>query len=151
MIPMDLSPEDRQRIYLEEKARFEAQESLKAEAKTNKYAGCGMPVLAILLGVVVLVIFASLFGPGSEPRKTYTVAIDWYCGDQGSAATAAVAADAGDKAGIAGLVARGKLLPVKAGTRVSSGGLQDSGLTFVAVESGVSIGESCWVPTRLLR
>ena len=66
---MELSPEERQRIYLEEKARFEAQEKLKAAATSRKYAGCGTPVIAIILGIAVLIIVANVANLGDSGRK----------------------------------------------------------------------------------
>jgi hypothetical protein len=55
---LELSPEDRDRIFQEEKVRCEAQEKLKAEEKakkaTNARYGCGGCLgLIVLLGVII--------------------------------------------------------------------------------------------------
>jgi hypothetical protein len=51
---MELSPQDRERIFLEEKARREAQEKLKKEnnAKNTKYGCIGCVGLLVLLAII---------------------------------------------------------------------------------------------------
>ena len=66
---MELSPEERQRIYAEEKARLEAQQTFKAEKKgLSLRPGC---VLALIVGLGALIILAALSRhlPPSEPAK----------------------------------------------------------------------------------
>jgi hypothetical protein len=64
---MELSHEDRQRIYLEEKARFEAQEKLRAAATPRKRAGCWFPAILSFLAALAIVLIANLT---ESPRKT---------------------------------------------------------------------------------
>ncbi len=71
---MELSPEERQHIYLEEKARFEAQEKLKAEAKPKKSAGCGTWILAIIVGCLILIAISMIFNSANEVRSKQTAA-----------------------------------------------------------------------------
>lgn len=63
---MELSPEERQRIYAEEKARLEAQQALKAEKKPGwgkRMLGC----LGIAIGAIIaLAIIGNLL---PEPKK----------------------------------------------------------------------------------
>jgi hypothetical protein len=55
---MELSPEERQRIYAEEKARLEAQQTLKAGKKgLSLRPGC---VVALIVGLGALIILAAL-------------------------------------------------------------------------------------------
>lgn len=51
---MELSPEERQRIYLEEKTRLEAREQLQAAQSPKKKSGRVKWLLLILLGLMIL-------------------------------------------------------------------------------------------------
>ena len=70
----ELTPEERQKIYEEEKARAEAKETVEAENKAEKEkaagkrtaTGCMGCLVAVLAMVVVIVIWTSLF-PGEPP------------------------------------------------------------------------------------
>jgi hypothetical protein len=71
----DVSPEDRRRIYAEEKARLEAQGRIKAE-QSQKKTGCfGIGCLALVGLFVVLWIIGSLSdnksSPGSDKIEAY--------------------------------------------------------------------------------
>ena len=54
-----MTPEERQRIYLEEKARLEARQTLAAE---NKKTGCGSTIGIVVLGVVALLVVLAIIG-----------------------------------------------------------------------------------------
>lgn len=60
---MDLTPEERQRIYFEEKARLEARQTLEAE---NKKTGCGSTIGIVLLSVVALLVVLTIIGAMME-------------------------------------------------------------------------------------
>ncbi|MDT8901882.1 hypothetical protein [Anaeroselena agilis] len=66
---MELSPEEKQKIYLEEKARLDAQEQAKKEknAATNK-KGC----FGCLGVIVIILIVGSLAGSCGDTKKTTT-------------------------------------------------------------------------------
>jgi hypothetical protein len=68
---MEISPEERDRIFQEEKVRHEAQEKLKAEEKakkaTNARYGCGG-----CLGLIVLVGAILVLMPKTETRREDT-------------------------------------------------------------------------------
>lgn len=64
---MDISPEDKKRIYEEEKARLEAQEKLKAEAQaaaTRKMGTGCLVAIAVFIGFIVMI---SAIGGGDRP------------------------------------------------------------------------------------
>jgi len=61
-----LTPEERQRIYEEEKARHEAQDRLRAEKSTKRNIGC----LFVLVGFVVLIVVAAIIGSVTDSSKT---------------------------------------------------------------------------------
>src|SRR6185503_3960363 len=63
---MDLTPEERQRIYEEEKARLEARTKIKGSKQRNGCLGC----LGMLGGLVVLGLIVSLFSSSSRDSKT---------------------------------------------------------------------------------
>jgi hypothetical protein len=65
---VELTPEEKSRIYAEEKARLEAQALIQSEQKKKSGPGCGMLVL-ICLGVVVF-IFVFLLVLSSIPSKS---------------------------------------------------------------------------------
>jgi len=61
-----LTPEERQRIYEEEKARHEAQNRLRAEKSTKRNIGC----LFVFIGFVVLMIVSAIIGSLTKSPKT---------------------------------------------------------------------------------
>src|ERR1035441_964804 len=65
---MELTPEERQRIYLEEKARLEAQSQIKAETSQKTGSGIGIG-LAVIIGVGVLL---WIIGSSSNSSETST-------------------------------------------------------------------------------
>jgi hypothetical protein len=78
---MTLTPEERQRIYEEEKARLEAQERLKAEAKAREALSIpeskraprgGIGCLSIMGGVLALAIVFAVIGNLMTPSRTKT-------------------------------------------------------------------------------
>jgi hypothetical protein len=56
----ELTPEEKQRIYLEEKARLEAQEKLKEEKKKKDSKNAGMGCLAIIIIIAVIYVISTL-------------------------------------------------------------------------------------------
>src|SRR5437899_870572 len=68
---MELSPEERQRIYEEEKARHEAQEKLRAQQRPKKLVlgalGCvtapALGCAGVIVLFVMLVVAAAVLGP----------------------------------------------------------------------------------------
>lgn len=68
----ELTPEERQKIFEEEKARKEAQDKLEAEAKAKdtKQKGIGCLVLIVLL-VIIGVWIGSCDGGDQEPRPEH--------------------------------------------------------------------------------
>jgi len=78
---MELSSEERQKIYAEEKACLEAREKLKSEAKTRKGPGCGTWILALIVGCLVLLFISMIVNfkdrtgpvqPSSGPSTGHT-------------------------------------------------------------------------------
>lgn len=73
---MSLTPEDRQRIYEEERARREVQAQLDTEAKAKKGKGCLYNIGLGVLGLLVLSVIGAFVGPclqalnPSRPEKT---------------------------------------------------------------------------------
>ena len=157
---MELSPEERQRIYAEEKARLEAQQILKAEKKP----GCSKRVLgcfALAIGaVLVFAIIGSLLpdkpkapasqqaatvGPPSPSEVTVKLSSPLFCSksilDIGTLARVRAA---GDIAGAIGLVARDKALLLEAGTTVHVVN-HNSERASLYVRSGGLVGEDCWI------
>ncbi len=66
---MELSPEERQRIYEEEKARLEAQTQLKAE-KAKPSSGATVGCLAIFGVLVILVVIGGLLNDSKTPHES---------------------------------------------------------------------------------
>ena len=62
---MELTPEERQKIYEEEKARFEAQKQLQAEDKKKKNSGC-MGCLTVLGILFFIGLLGAAFSPNSS-------------------------------------------------------------------------------------
>lgn len=60
----DLTPEERERIYLEEKARLEARSELQA-----KKGGCGNIALVVILCIVGLFVVVMIIGNMEEQRE----------------------------------------------------------------------------------
>jgi hypothetical protein len=151
---MEISPEERQRIYEEEKARVEAQREPRAK-------GFAVAVLAIFALFVFLVI---VFGSGSSgsqqsPGVTSvsasgikTLRTTYWCGESfDDAGRIGIAVARGDTAALAGLLARGKAFQVAEGTSFVTGGEIDMGISLVRIESGYHAGRKCYVPTRVLQ
>ena len=152
---MDLSPEERQRIYLEEKARLEAAPKTAPASRPNWLPAS---LFAVFLSTVALTGWYYATGPAAATGsvspaaspQVSTVAADWYCGEQLAAVDAVLASAREDTAAIVGMVVRGKLARIEQGARVHVY-YQDGPLSRVRVESGLLTGESCWLPTKVLR
>jgi hypothetical protein len=67
---MELSPEDRQRIYAEEKARVEAQSELKAAEVAEKNKKAAQGGIGCLVIVVVLYAIGSFSSSDKSPKKS---------------------------------------------------------------------------------
>jgi hypothetical protein len=68
---MELSPEEHQRIYAEEKARLEAQQQLSAEqgAQRGKWVfGCLAAIAGLILAIVVIASFSKTDKPAALGR-----------------------------------------------------------------------------------
>lgn len=76
---MELTPEDKQRIYEEEKARLEAQDQLKtekAQQEAQSTLGC---CVAVIVVVVLFAMWMVFTGPSSEETKVADRRRDaWY-------------------------------------------------------------------------
>ena len=108
-------------------------------------------VLIVLIIVVVLNVDKSSKSV-SPPTTNYTLGSGALCGkEELPTALAYQALQGGDNAGVVGLVSRGEVDFLKAGTTVDvfyDG--RDGGLSKVSVTSGLSLGKACWIPARLL-
>jgi hypothetical protein len=71
----DLTPEERQRIYQEEKVRFEAQAALKAERRDKTASGwivgC-LWIVGIVVGLVILVTLINSSNTTTTPEAPLT-------------------------------------------------------------------------------
>jgi hypothetical protein len=74
---MQLTPEERQRIYEEEKARHEAQERIKAEAKAKvDDSPLSMMVGCLVIGVCVVLALGFFMSQSSSPSSSSPSDID---------------------------------------------------------------------------
>ncbi len=71
---MELTPEEKQKIYEEEKARLEAQEQVKKEREKRKANRRGLGCLGVILGALVLIVIGLLSEDPQSPETTATVA-----------------------------------------------------------------------------
>ena len=88
---------------------------------------------------------------GTEPSSDKTVQLTSYCAlsfdDVGSLLGVYAHSDA---EALAGLLARGKVIELKKGTKVFVAG-EDNGVDTVLVESGFHSGEKCWIWGKFVR
>lgn len=63
---MELSPEDKKRIYEEEKARVEAQEKAKKEARAKKTKQGCLGCLALIAVIFIIALIVALFSSGDK-------------------------------------------------------------------------------------
>ena len=168
---MELTPEERQRIYLEEKARLEAQREApgKAAAQIKPEANTRRIVGRVGLGIVGLLVFAVIVWYGEEQSKSQAPVIST---EQSAPAASTARSSAGettirltcycalsyddvfpvleayahnDAEALYGLLSRGKAIELKEGTRVYAGSPDRGGAVRVSIESGFHSGESCYV------
>jgi hypothetical protein len=87
----------------------------------------------------------------SSTRGTRSLRGTYWCGESfDDAALIGIAVSRGDTAAIAGLLERGKAFQVEGGTRVTSGGEIDMGISLVHIESGYQVGRKCYISTNAL-
>jgi hypothetical protein len=51
----NLSPEEKHRIYQEERVRAEAQQAVKAEARSKRLRGCAITFLCVIIGISTII------------------------------------------------------------------------------------------------
>lgn len=166
---MELSPEERRRIYEEEKARLEAQEQARKEIEAGKTKGkspsrtcLGVILFTIILAMIAVVLCVSsdgktttesgpsvgsearLYGEGSAP---FWVAVDEEAFKELMRAVAAK-----DNYGITELMLAGRVFIVQNNTRVLVLD-QHPGLaaTKVRILEGENAGMAGWVPHEFVR
>lgn len=69
---MTLSPEERQHIYEEERARREAQDGLKTEANRKRGLGCLFAVGGFVVIMIAIAVVGSLMNPSDKSRSVST-------------------------------------------------------------------------------
>lgn len=153
---MDLTPEERQRIYAEEKARIEARDRIKAEQDHKFGSGC-FPVVVVLIVVLIgLGIVGSVMdnkpglGPTLTTGQTGLVVCDDTSRETGLAVTSADydamvdAAVAHDTYGFAELLLMKKIYMIPCGTKVL---VLDMGfhLDKVRIVDGEYAGLAGWI------
>jgi hypothetical protein len=153
---MELTPEERQRIYEEEKARLEAREKLRPP-KTSVAAWVVLCIFVLFVITLVIGFLAeqphttSTPSPSSSTSGVRTLRGRYWCAESlDDAGQIGIAVTRGDTAAIAGMLARGKAFEVEKGTRVMSGGEIDMGISLTHVLSGYQVGRECYIPTRAL-
>jgi hypothetical protein len=148
---MELTPEERARIYAEEKARLEIRRGLE-----KKKTGMGSILAVIALSIILVFSVLWVIGLGLEGTSKETSASEVLSGPALCAASisdiAAVlsAYKDHDLDAMAGLLRRGKALQLKAGTKLHVL-THDQGMASVLIESGGNSGESCWIYGALLQ
>ena len=154
---MDLTPEERQRIYLEEKARLETRQKIEGE-KTGAGKVLGIIALSTFGALAVLMIAVPALehsdppaAPGSSAERT--LSLDWQCipGSEDAAVQFNLAMAHKDLAAAAGHATRDGALSLDAGTKLNFVLQGESSLSLVRVTSGLHDGEKCWLPSNLVR
>lgn len=69
---MELSPEEKKRIYEEEKTRVEAQEEAKKEAKAKKTKQGCLGCLGLIVVIFIIALVGGLFKSGDKPSTPKT-------------------------------------------------------------------------------
>jgi hypothetical protein len=164
---MDLTPEERQRIYAEEKARIDARDRIKAEQDRIKLAykaeqdnksaaGCLRIFLVMAAVVIALAIAGSLIKdkPGAEGSSSAEAERHIVCDETSQGAGLGVTKDdydalaeaneAHDKYGIAELLSTHRVYGIPCGTKVL---LLDAGWTSdkVRIVDGEYAGLAGWI------
>jgi hypothetical protein len=171
---MELTPEERRRIYEEEKARIEAENRQPAEqivkqpAEPADHREFFQAIAVIVIGVIVIglvTLLATGVNDSSEAASarpaaqhssvssgTYTLGeAGAICAEELSdAARIYLAIRRGDREGALGMVARGAANYLAPGTSVRAY-LAHEGFSRVEVMSGFQLGRRCWVPSGMLR
>ena len=157
---MDLTPEERERIYEEEKARIEARHAIETRTATRESAKRRRTTVVLLLGAVAIVYACTVLtrtqpAPTFSPPKMFGERVK--IGEEGHLRNgAAVAADpltlenwtkalqANDKYGLAHLGGEGRVFWVGPGTRVLVIDKDSQGIR-VRLLDGKKVGEAGWV------
>lgn len=158
----ELTPDERQRIYLEEKARFEAAQTVRQEAKGRRSNRTAVGCLVVFIVVMVVVVLTQLFSSSTAPPRAPSIAdgTEVYVSAEGSGCLAGATKEdfesadrsyrMGDKLGTAKMVMNGSALLLDNGTRImvigSSGDLYQ-----VRILTGQMIAREAWLPRRSIR
>lgn len=171
---MELTSEEKQRIYEEEKTRLEAQSTLKnateqEKKKTeNKKAkkmgiGCAIGCLGlIVLGVIVIVVISSgdtksgdqqsTASPAVVPGATVTLVKAILAMDEKSYDEMFKSANANDTVGLVQMEAQGKIVEIVDGTKALV--LEGGGITQIKVKvriiDGLQQGKAGWVAPKMI-
>ena len=160
---MELSSEEKQKIYAEEKARLEAQEKAKLELakETGKKLGkgCFIFVGVIIALSVILTLVCSFNGTKNTQKSFVGSEARLYIENKEFIALAITknsfdefvnAAIANDSHGITNLIAAGKVFTVPSNTKILI--VESSvGKAKVRILEGKNIGESGWVPKEWIK
>lgn len=156
---MELTPEERNRIYLEEKARLDVLQAQKVQARnktrtrTSRWSDLLMVGFAILLAVLVMLVINAYkshngtLSSASAPSASTTgnTKLTCYCATSYDSVVPLFRAYASsDASALYGLISRAKAIQLNEGTRVHVLD-SDNGVAAVLVESGFHSGERCWI------
>ncbi len=171
-----LSPDERHKIFLEEKARLEIRQELEGP-KTSVGIIIGYVVLGVL-GLIFLVAMAgklmnlvdasnaaqrraadhargesSEASGGQSSAANTTVRSSWYCspGSEDNAVQLNLAIARKDMLAAAGHVSRNGAYQLETGTAIDVVREGASSLVLVRVTSGLHDGEECWLPANMTR
>lgn len=154
----DLTPGERQRIYLEEKARFESANAIHQDAKQQRRNRTALGCLVAFLVVGGFVAIISVFSSSTAPTRAPEIAEGTSCYVAAAGGSAALAGSTkenfeladksyrmGDKLGTAKMAMDGRALLIDNGTGVmvigSSGDLYQ-----VRIQAGPMIAREAWLP-----
>ena len=162
-----LSPEERHKIFLEEKARLEVRKELEGPK-----AGAGEIVGFVFLGVLGLLFMVAMAGkimdiveestvpnvaPLGEPVSSHrmlckVVRSSWYCspGSEDNATQLNLAVARKDMLAAAGHVSRNGAFQLETGTALRVVTQGESSFVLVRVTSGFHDGEQCWLPASMI-
>lgn len=164
----NLSPEQRHKIFLEEKARMEIRKELQGQ-KTSVGVILGYTCLAVLGMIFVAGMAGKLIdlvdeSNGSQRHKAErasgqslsantTVRTSWYCspGSEDNAVQLNLAIGHKDMLAAAGHVTRNGAFQLETGTAIDVVREGASSLVLVRVTSGLHDGEECWLPANMTR
>lgn len=169
----ELSPEERHKIFLEEKARLEIRQELEGPKKS-----VGIIIGYVVLGVLGLIFLVAMAGKlmdlvdasnaaqrraadhargesseasGQPTAAITTVRSSWYCspGSEDNAVKLNLAIARKDMLAAAGHVSRNGAYQLETGTAIDVVREGASSLVLVRVTSGLHDGEECWLPANM--